>query len=60
MIGKKPVQKIVVSKLCKMKEPGKTDHESLIPITNSHLIEASITVRTGSEDPGRELQVYFE
>ena len=49
--------KIVVSKLCKMKEAGKTDPDSLIPITNSHLIEASITVRTGSEDPGRELQV---
>ena len=49
--------KIVVSKLCKMKEPGKTDDNSLEKITNSHLIEASITVPAGSEDPGRELQV---
>ena len=50
--------KIVVSKLCKMKEPGKTDDNSLEKITNSHLIEASITVPAGSEDPGRELQVF--
>ena len=49
--------KIVVSKLCKMKEAGKTDDNSLEKITNSHLIEASITVPAGSEDPGRELQV---
>merc|ERR1712183_212422 len=52
--------KIVVSKLCKMKEPGKTDDNSLIPITQSHLIEASITVPTGSEDPGRELLAFAD
>ena len=40
-----------------MKEAGKTEDNS--PITNSHLIEASITVPAGSEDPGRELQVTY-
>lgn len=47
--------KIVVSKLCQMKEPGKT--EDTIPMNNSHMVEASITVPAGSEDPGQELKV---
>ena len=50
--------KIVVSRICQMKEPGKTEQTD--PMSNSHFVEASIVVPTGSEDPSQELKILAE
>ncbi|CBY33325.1 unnamed protein product [Oikopleura dioica] len=52
--------KIVLSKLCKMKEPGRPEEQNLIPLTKSHFVEVSVTVLTGTEDPGIELKHFAE
>ena len=51
--------KIVLSKLCKMKEPGRPEEQNLIPLTKSHFVEVSVTVLTGTEDPGKLSEVCF-
>ena len=45
--------KITLSKLNKMKEPGQSADANRIPLTKSHFVEVSVTVLTGTEDPGK-------
>ncbi|CAG5113860.1 Oidioi.mRNA.OKI2018_I69.chr2.g7950.t1.cds [Oikopleura dioica] len=45
--------KITLSKLNKMKEPGQSAEANRIPLTKSHFVEVSVTVLTGTEDPGK-------
>ena len=46
--------KIVLAKLCKMKEPGQHQEQNLLPLTKSHMVEISVTTIAGTEDPGND------
>lgn len=52
--------KAMVSKIYRMQQPGKTDQNSLEPISQSHLVELSVVAPLGQDSIGDDMKNFAE